>query len=240
MLIRRLTDRLRAQDWTAVTVELVVVIAGILIAFQVDAWNQSRQARAVERASIARLIEDLEADIEQAQQWQATAQERLDYVRLLERSLTDQAVVERDPTTYIRALQEAYYIISVERNRFTFDELVSTGNLAYIENREVRRQIVDYYNYPSPNFELFRANAQRDFGGVLTVDQMFLNQDRVELQFTLDEAMAARERLLDRPEAQDMLSPAAELQFTVNGRAAYLDSEARALRESLRDYLETL
>jgi len=42
----RLALRLRDHDWTAAIIELVIVIAGILIALQVSNWNQDRIERA--------------------------------------------------------------------------------------------------------------------------------------------------------------------------------------------------
>ena len=42
----RLARRLRDHDWMAAVIELVIVIAGILIALQVSNWNQERSDRA--------------------------------------------------------------------------------------------------------------------------------------------------------------------------------------------------
>ena len=42
----RLVQRLREHDWMAAVIELVIVIAGILIALQVSNWNQDRIERA--------------------------------------------------------------------------------------------------------------------------------------------------------------------------------------------------
>ena len=54
--------------------ELVVVVLGILIAFQVDNWNNLRIERSSERTALEQIILDIESDIERnseaLSQWQ--------------------------------------------------------------------------------------------------------------------------------------------------------------------------
>jgi len=42
MILARLAKSLRRQDWTTFAIEFVLVIAGVLIALEVDNWNQER------------------------------------------------------------------------------------------------------------------------------------------------------------------------------------------------------
>lgn len=72
LLLRRLSHALRQQDWFQVALELLIVVAGILIALQVDNWNEQRKARAQGTDWNARLIADL-------RQSQRDLQGRLDY-----------------------------------------------------------------------------------------------------------------------------------------------------------------
>ena len=46
MLLRRITEHVKAQNWTAVALDFVIVVVGILIAFQITNWNEARQQRA--------------------------------------------------------------------------------------------------------------------------------------------------------------------------------------------------
>lgn len=45
MILRRLAESLRNQNWMTFLVELVLVVVGIFIALQVDDWNQARKDR---------------------------------------------------------------------------------------------------------------------------------------------------------------------------------------------------
>ena len=47
MQVLKLAQRLRAHDWFAACIEVLIVIVGILLALQVSNWNQDRQERRV-------------------------------------------------------------------------------------------------------------------------------------------------------------------------------------------------
>lgn len=46
MIIRRIIDQLRKQEWGVVVVELLVVVVGIFLGLQVTNWNEDRKAEA--------------------------------------------------------------------------------------------------------------------------------------------------------------------------------------------------
>jgi len=45
MLLSRLTKHLRSQNWAAVLLELVVVVVGIFLAFQLERWYAEQRLR---------------------------------------------------------------------------------------------------------------------------------------------------------------------------------------------------
>lgn len=42
MILRRITDALRRQDWTTVVVEALIVTFGVLLGLQLNNWNKDR------------------------------------------------------------------------------------------------------------------------------------------------------------------------------------------------------
>jgi flagellar biosynthesis protein FliQ len=54
MILRRVIAHFRKQGWTAIAIDLVIVVVGVFIGLQVANWNAARQARADESAALRR------------------------------------------------------------------------------------------------------------------------------------------------------------------------------------------
>ncbi|MBI1237008.1 MAG: hypothetical protein GC188_10040 [Alphaproteobacteria bacterium] len=71
MILSRLTRAIRTQNWFAVVLEFVIVIAGVVIGFQITAWNEGRAEISREAAYLHRLEAELSAvteDLDTAKQ----------------------------------------------------------------------------------------------------------------------------------------------------------------------------
>jgi hypothetical protein len=55
MILRRLTENLRAQNWTAISIEFLIVVIGVFIGTQVSNWNEER----IEKRETAQLLLEL-------------------------------------------------------------------------------------------------------------------------------------------------------------------------------------
>src|SRR5262245_44611203 len=55
MILRRITEHLKRQDWTAVGLDLAIVIVGVFIGTQASNWSQDR----IERRETALLLYEL-------------------------------------------------------------------------------------------------------------------------------------------------------------------------------------
>ncbi len=63
MLLRRITKHVTEQNWFAVFIDFLIVVIGILIAFQITEWNESRGERERVNEILYELRTDLNADI---------------------------------------------------------------------------------------------------------------------------------------------------------------------------------
>lgn len=59
MIFKRASAKLRAQDWTAISIELAIVVVGVFIGMWVANWNQAR----VERANTIRLLNQFKPEL---------------------------------------------------------------------------------------------------------------------------------------------------------------------------------
>ena len=59
MLLRRITEHVKAQNWFAVAIDFVIVVVGVFIGIQVANWNEAR----LEVQQGAKFAERLKADM---------------------------------------------------------------------------------------------------------------------------------------------------------------------------------
>jgi len=62
MISRRIIEHVKAQNWFAVGIDFVIVVVGILLAFQITEWADARSDRAREAQIIEALLADLDID----------------------------------------------------------------------------------------------------------------------------------------------------------------------------------
>lgn len=61
MILRRLTANLKAQNWTAITIDFLIVVIGVFLGIQASNWNQAR----LEKRETAHLLKRIEPEIDQ-------------------------------------------------------------------------------------------------------------------------------------------------------------------------------
>jgi hypothetical protein len=143
MILRRFTAGLRRQDWTAVLVELFVVVAGVFIGLQASNWNEARE----QDEKGARFAESLKADL-RAEAWGYEYDVRywgnvLANANRIEQALSGKADLA-DADFLIIAFRATQYNENT-RHRATYDELRSTGSLGLIRDAALRETAMRLY-----------------------------------------------------------------------------------------------
>lgn len=144
MLLRRVMDHVKTQNWTAVALDFVIVVVGVFIGIQVANWNEARAERAQEAAILAQLNAEF-LEIENALQKQVTIRERYvaDIGRLiagLERAgpMPEDSVIKRAlialRSTGRRPAQSAAYL-----------QLTANGELARLSNEDLKQALIQYH-----------------------------------------------------------------------------------------------
>ncbi|WP_339748111.1 hypothetical protein [uncultured Maricaulis sp.] len=141
MILSRIIHHLKTQNWTAVAIEFVIVIAGVVIGFQVTGWHAERSDRELETYYLERLHADLVGTLEDYfanARWDETQLDAEDIALNALRNCTP-ADDERD--LFIRGLAFAGNINPVPLRWETADELVATGNISLIRDLELRERL---------------------------------------------------------------------------------------------------
>lgn len=64
MILRRLSQSLKEQNWTAIWIEFMLLVAGVFLGIQVANWNEAQTFDALERDHLRNLRTEIENDIE--------------------------------------------------------------------------------------------------------------------------------------------------------------------------------
>ena len=148
VLIRRITQDIRNQDWVAVILDFVVVVIGILVAVQVEEWRQFQNDRAEERQVLSSISRELSADAEEIKAFTDWAEKQAATMNSLLKSLQGGARFE--PDSIAQTLIDAIFMRILNFKSPTYDGLKDSGRLSIILEEELRNDIVSYYEGAVP------------------------------------------------------------------------------------------
>ncbi len=142
-MIRRIFQNIRKQDWTAVVIELVVVILGVFIGVQVSNWNADLETERKAALFTSRLKADLREEA-----WGYEVQVGY-YGQVLRNAIAaEDALAGRAPLSDEALLVAAYRATQYNayiRRRATYDELTSTGDIGLIRDTQLRELAMRTY-----------------------------------------------------------------------------------------------
>jgi hypothetical protein len=146
MILRRVIAHFRKQEWTAIAIDFLIVVAGVFVGLQVANWNAARLEDRASRAATAQLIEDLRDEawgfhylLEYSDDVQASAERAL--------AALEGRAARNDEALLIAAYRATQYR-EPRRRRSTYDELISTGEIGRIRDRALRDLAIQVYTTP--------------------------------------------------------------------------------------------
>lgn len=174
MLLRRVTQHVKDQNWFAVGIDFFIVVVGVFIGLQVANWNDARGERADAAVVIERLEQDFEQILERADLSLTAHDRNLNAAGRLILGIRNQALEEE---TLLEDIGAASNFSTFPGKSSTFTQLVSGGQLELIRSQDLRRALTEYHAY--------NDFAQTQFGETFTVPLM-------EAKQTLTEAIVVR------------------------------------------------
>jgi len=138
MLLRRVIEHVKAQNWTAVALDFVIVVAGIFVGLQAQDWANERGERKLERAYLERILKDITLSIETTEdirQFVIGYAEGQEFVvdALRRCDLPDDARdAFADGISDLGKVGPSVFILS------TMEEMLSAGHFSLIRNPDIR------------------------------------------------------------------------------------------------------
>lgn len=144
MILRRFMQHVREQNWFAVGLDVIVVIVGIFLGLQVQAWYEARAEREEEQLYLERLLEDFTQSIEINEFSHNIARQRVGNVQLILESLSACELAVEDRDRFANGLFRMGKFLPLRLRGTVIDELKSTGKFQLIENLNIRSAISEH------------------------------------------------------------------------------------------------
>lgn len=143
MLLRRITQHIKNQNWFAVFLDFMIVVVGVFIGIQVANWNQERATRAAEKQYLERLKADLENTsirLEDSLDWQLANTER---IQLVIKSLKNCELAAEDQDAFAVGLFVSGKLNPPILVDTTLEELKSSGQMNILSNKRLRSSLIE-------------------------------------------------------------------------------------------------
>ena len=130
-------------DWKYAATELVVIVAGVLIALAVDSWRQGVQERRAADDYLARVEQDLQVSLEEIGVATRMFRAAREHARAVIPYIRDPALPISDTAGFVASLYHTTRSATPDVQSRTYDELRATGHLRLLTTSG--RDIVAYY-----------------------------------------------------------------------------------------------
>ena len=138
--------------------EIILVIIGILIALQINNWNQIEKSKAESERLLNLLVLDLEKDIGFLNSIRAEYNDWLLQIEDILNNTLDNSSKKVTQLHEFSAGRTSMYYLHV--NKTTFMELFNSGKNLEFENVDIVRDIKNYYEYA--DIELNKLNSDNE------------------------------------------------------------------------------
>ena len=144
MILRRLAGYLRHDNWFTVILELVIVVVGLFLAFQLDRWYESQRSKSDLQAHLVSLTEDftenetrlITAISEGKQEMEAAITLRAE----IRKDSPDLSVAELNQLISQTSLLPAFNAVDL-----AYRNLISDDTLADLPSSDLKKELAEFY-----------------------------------------------------------------------------------------------
>jgi len=144
MVYRRLQKHWSDQDWFAVSLELTVVVVGIVLGLQFTDWNESRKERALEAYYLEQLNTDFKESLDLWDGYLVQMQEQTIHSIAVAQTLLDKSLSSDTRQKFDSDWSYLWGWLHLNFLTTTLDELRDTGRLTLIQSNELRQELVNF------------------------------------------------------------------------------------------------
>ena len=163
MILRRLSQALKEQNWTAILIEFVLLVAGVFLGIQVANWNAARVDRTEYEAALGRLVAEIDINLAALDAFDPDMAKSL---AIGSRALTVvQSCVDNEENLRIvhAGLEEIRGTSSLRLRRNALSEMTSNPRLLSQQTAEQRKRFAEllfYFESLQPDADYFDRQPQ--------------------------------------------------------------------------------
>lgn len=214
-MIRRVVKAIANSNFLTLLSELLIVVIGIFMAFQVDRWWEGRTDRLEEQQYISRLIQDFRRDTTALEYAIQLARLRLDLADLLIAVASDINALEDQHEAFLAAVNQAAFTHTPSLNSDTFEELRATGKLGLLKNDSLKSTLFEYYRFDESQRQYLQLQLMTEFkhfelaSETLSLKQQQWVQDSI---YILMPVLVERLNMLNYPDRREVVEAAKRFQ----------------------------
>ena len=168
MILRRISENVRSQNWFAVAIEFIIVVVGVFMGLQVQDWNDARKARIEEHGLLSRLhVETLEL-LEKQREELMGLHERAGVLMGVNPVLFSQEPLRAISNLECEHIGASHVFRRSPDELPVLDEMLSTGRFDVLQDEDIKEHLRDYVlfrgraraYYEEATNELFRLHSR--------------------------------------------------------------------------------
>ena len=187
--------------------EIVLVVIGILIALQINNWNEQRKERIEEKIFLKRFEVELNTNLENILTAISLNKNRIHRAEFLLRTIDNPQLAVDSSSYFMKSIEHAGYTNIPLISDNAFEELKSSGNLSLISNEVLRAALQKYYSWTSSEgqYNFLQQDIQLKYShlrqGIFTTSQVIdMGDYYITKNYSAIEAKETYERMLNKPE----------------------------------------
>lgn len=145
MILRRLSQSLRDQNWATIVIEFVLLVAGVFLGIQAANWNGQRVEDIQAQAYLARVRGNLEQDQQSIQHRVVFWGKVIDYGKSAVHYAEAGELVDGSAWKTVLAFYQASQLWQWKASDATYQEMRSGGELGLIRDEKLRDALSQYY-----------------------------------------------------------------------------------------------
>lgn len=145
MILRRLSQSLKDQNWTAIVIEFILLVSGVFLGIQVSNWNAERADNVRAQAYLARIQGNLNTDLQSIQRREVYWQQVIDYGNGAIHYVETGELVDGSAWKTVLAFYQASQLWPWVSTDTTYQELRNGGELGLIKDESLRAALSSYY-----------------------------------------------------------------------------------------------